>query len=409
MENRKYQNFLIFACFFIWIMMMGSKNVYTAEIVELQEIFSVGKQQVAMAMTYYFITYSIAQVILFFFMEKIDIKWFLGLCIFLSGIVTVLVAFVTGMWQIWWLLSLNGILQAGVWGMCLAVLKRYLPEERLPFANTVMNVGMAVGGVISYGFAAVFVGIDMWNTPYIILGAILSVSAIVFFIAVYLCEKHVTVKKSFKSEIEEEHQPIIVLKSKTAKTIFLIVSFVLSFFIHSVFYGTMNWLPDLMTEVHGLESHFGILISVLAPIATILGAVISIYHCEKYSNFIAVSVVYLAIGTALSLAMIFIFDISVILSLVVLVAYLVIFQGTISIVFAVLPLKMSGGISSGGLGCLMNAAGGFAAGFAPMIVGSIIETSGWQISYVIVFIITIALFIALLATMFLLNKNKKKA
>ena len=77
--------------------------------------------------------------------------------------------------------------------------------------------------------------------------------------------------------------------------------------------------------------------------------------------------------------------------------------------FAVLPLKMSGGISSGGLGCLMNAAGGFAAGFAPMIVGSIIETSGWQISYVIVFIITIALFIALLATMFLLNKNKKKA
>lgn len=389
--------------------MMGSKNVYTAEIVELQEIFSVGKQQVAMAMTYYFITYSIAQVILFFFMEKIDIKWFLGLCIFLSGIVTVLVAFVTGMWQMWWLLSLNGILQAGVWGMCLAVLKRYLPEERLPFANTVMNVGMAVAGVISYGFAAVFVAVNMWNTPYIILGAILSVSAVVFFIAVYLCEKHVTVKKSFKSEIEEEHQPIIVLKSKTAKTIFLIVSFVLSFFIHSVFYGTMNWLPDLMTEVHGLESHFGILISVLAPIATILGAVISIYHCEKYSNFIAVSVVYLAIGTALSLAMIFIFDISVILSLVVLVAYLVIFQGTISIVFAVLPLKMSGGISSGGLGCLMNAAGGFAAGFAPMIVGSIIETSGWQISYVIVFIITIALFIALLATMFLLNKNKKKA
>ena len=62
MKNNRYQNLLIFACAFLWIMMMGSKNVYTAEIVELQNIFSAGKADVASAMTCYFVTYSIVQI-----------------------------------------------------------------------------------------------------------------------------------------------------------------------------------------------------------------------------------------------------------------------------------------------------------------------------------------------------------
>jgi hypothetical protein len=67
MQNKRYYNFLIFACVFLWIMMLGSKNVYTAEIVELVDVFSVTETEVSMAMTYYFITYSIAQIIMFFF------------------------------------------------------------------------------------------------------------------------------------------------------------------------------------------------------------------------------------------------------------------------------------------------------------------------------------------------------
>ena len=108
MTNKKYYNFLIFACTFLWVMwacffmyvlMMGSKNVYTAELVEIGNIFNVNKSQASLAMTYYFVTYSIAQIVLFFFMDNINLKWFMTISIFLSGIVTVFVAFMTSMWK----------------------------------------------------------------------------------------------------------------------------------------------------------------------------------------------------------------------------------------------------------------------------------------------------------------------
>ena len=161
----------------------------------------------------------------------------------------------------------------------------------------------------------------------------------------------------------------------------------------------MNWMPDMLAENHDLASHYGILISTLAPIATIVGAVVSIIHCEKHKNFITVALVYLAIGTLLSILMVFLFKTNVILAIVILVSYLVIFQGVITITFGVLPLKMGGGINAGGLGCLMNAAGGFAAGFAPMITGIVIEKASWLVSYIVMFIITALLFI----TIFLIN------
>jgi len=406
MENKRYYNFLIFACVFLWIIMMGSKNVYTAEIVELVNVFGVTETEVSLAMTYYFVTYSIAQVIMFFFMEHINIKWFLGVSIFLSGGVTVFIAILTSMWQIWWLLALNGVLQAGVWGMCIAVLKKYLPTDMLPKANTLMNVGMAVGGIISYGSASLFVGIGRWDLPYYILGVILSFSAVLFFIAVHLCEKNLSPMDKVSLSEQTATKPIFNLKSSISKSVFISIAFVMSLFVHSTFYAGMNWMPSMLTQNHGLDNSIGILLSVFAPVATIVGAIAAIRHCEKHKNFLAVSVVYLSIGAVLSLFMTFLYKSNVIVATILIVLYLVIYQGVITIVFSVMPLKVGNGISAGGLSCLMNAAGGFSAGFAPLLSSYIFRGVGWTAYYACILGISALL---LIATIVIWLTNRKQS
>ena len=407
MTNKKYYNFLIFACVFLWIIMMGSKNVYTAEIVELVGIFSVTETEVSLAMTYYFITYSTAQVIMFFFMDNINIKWFLGVSMVLSGAVTIFIALMTNMWQMWWLLAFNGVLQAGVWGMCLAVLKKFLPSNMLPKANTLMNVGMAVAGIISYGSASLFVGLGRWDLPYYILGAILSVSAIIFIIAVHLCEKNLTPSDKIADDSKTENKPVFNLKSSASKAIFFVSAFFMSLIIHSTFYAGMNWMPSMLTQNHGLDNAIGILISVFAPVATILGAIASIYHCEKYKNFLTVSVIYLLIGAILSLLMVFLFKSNIIVATLLIVLYLVVYQGIITIVFGVLPLKVGNGINAGGLGCLMNAAGGFAAGFAPLISSYIFRSLGWAAYYLVILAISVFVLIVTTLIWYFISKNNK--
>ena len=104
--------------------------------------------------------------------------------------------------------------------------------------------------------------------------------------------------------------------------------------------------------------------------------------------------------------MVFLYKSNVIVATVIIVFYLVIYQGVITIVFSVLPLKVGNGINSGGLGCLMNAAGGFSAGFAPLISAHIFRSSGWTTYYVVICIISFTILLAT-ALIFLSTKKKK--
>ena len=385
--------------------MMGSKNVYTAELVEIGVVFGVNKAEASLAMTYYFVTYSIAQIILFFFMDNLNLKWYMLVSIFASGIITVVVAFASGMVAIWWLLALNGILQAGVWGMCLAVLKRYLPANLMPKANSVMNVGMSVAAVLSYSSSAIAVAIDRWNLPFIILGAILSLSAIIFFFAVRICEKAGAQTQDCLTQTTIDYTPPFSLKTKNGKTIFFVITFAFSLLIHFPYYAVLNWLPSLLTDNFGIENSTAILVSTFAPLATVLGAVFSIRHCEK-KDFIKVSILYLAITTILVLLLTLVFKLNAILSIVIVVCLLVVVQGSITIVFSVLSIKMGNFINTGAHASLMNAAGGFAAGFAPTIMGAIIDVSGWFTAYASLFLICLLTLIWLIIIKCNLYKKK---
>ncbi len=407
-EKRRY-NFLIFASAFLWIIMTGSKNIYTAELVEIMQVFNVSKAETSLAMTYYFITYSTTQVIFFFTMDKINIKWYMAISIFLSGIVTVLVALVTGMWQLWWLLSLNGILQAGVWGMCLAVFNKYLPKNMHPKANTAMNVGMAVAGIISYGSSSLFVSFGRWDLPFIILGIILSLSAIIYFIAIMLCEniERATSQTKTVPAVKTENVNLpFTLETKNKKALFYVVTFILSLFIHSVYYATLNWLPNLITENYGLENSVSILISVFAPLATMLGPVIAINHCEKSGNFIKVGLIYLVIATVFAFLRIFLFNVNLIIALIVIMIFLILAQALITIIFSVISYKMSSFINAGAHAGLMNAAGGYAAGLSPTIIGAIIDATSWKFSCALICIITATIAISALIILLLTSKKK---
>ena len=391
--------------------MMGSKNIYTAEYIEISRIFGVDKPQASLAMTFYFITYSTAQVLLFFCMDKINIKWFMLISVFLSGLVTVLIALATGLWQLWWILAINGILQAGIWGMCTALLNKYLPTNLKATANMLMNIGTALAGIISYGSASLFTSFRRIDSPFVFFGIILSISAVLLFISVQICEK----KKGENACSLEESVKVnqvsslpFTLKTSKRKSLFYVLTFILSFAIHFVFYGTLNWIPNMLQENFAIPEQTAIIVSVLAPLATIFGAIIAIRHCEKHTNFVIVELVYLLLATAFALSMIFIYNVNAILSLLVLIIYLIIIQGAVTIIFSVISYKLGDYINTGAHSGLMNAAGGFAAGFAPPIVGAIIETNnGWQLSYVFVFALTLIVVLSIVVILFAIKKSRK--
>ena len=179
--------FLIIATFFMYIVMTGSKNLYVAEKTTMTQA---GFNSVALASTmeYYFYTYAIMQVLLIFFVKKINVKWFLASTIAGSAILTILVAFTNTVEQQWCVYVVNGLLQAGIWGCSLKVLGKYLPSDMLPKGNAIMSTGPAIAGVLSYGTAALFG--ENWKLPFIVLGIALIVAVILFVLSVNIASRY---------------------------------------------------------------------------------------------------------------------------------------------------------------------------------------------------------------------------
>ena len=414
-KNGFVYGFLIFACALLWIIMMGSKNVYIAEIEEIMSVFNVGSKDTAFfGMTLYFITYAAVQIILFFCMGKINIKWYLSVTIVLSGVVTVIIAFATGVGQLWWLLAINGVLQAGVWGMCIAVIDKYLPERLKPIAHTVMNIGTAVAGVITYGSSAIFVAIKRWDLPFIVLGIILAVTGVIFFLAVWLAsrvEQEITFTE-MKTQTVNTEKPLIALDTKSKRIWFYVISFGFSLLVHCLLYGVMNWMPSLVERVYSQPRSFAILITVIAPIVISVGPIIAVWHCEKQKNFIGVSLLYLSIALIFAILLIFLYSVNLVLAMILLVLFLVVVQGAVTIIFSVVSFKMGEYVNTGAHSGLMNAAGALSAGFAPTITGALIDihgpNTGWQLNYIAVACFTALIVVLVAVTFVLLRKSFKK-
>ncbi|MBE5737389.1 MAG: MFS transporter, partial [Clostridiales bacterium] len=361
---------------------------------------------------FYFITYSLVQIILFFCMDKINVKWYMLISVFASGIVTVIIAIATSLWQLWWILAINGILQAGIWGMCTGVLNKYLPINLKAKANMIMNIGTAVAGIISYGSASLFISFKTIASPFVFFGFLLSFSAILFFVAVSKCAKlksNETINCEPSATVKQVTNLPFSLKTNKTKNIFYVVSFLFSVLVHFVFYGVLNWIPNLLQENFSLPENVAIIISVLAPLATMLGPIIAINHCEKQANFIKVGLIYSIIATIFSLLLVFLYKANLVLSLAILIIYLIIIQGIVTIIFSVISYKLSDYINAGAHSGLMNAAGGISAGIAPPIIGAVIENAGWQISYVSILLMTLFITMSTILILFLLNKKRNEA
>ncbi|MBQ8292053.1 MAG: MFS transporter [Clostridia bacterium] len=182
-RHKRAYAFLIFTTFFMYVVLTGAKNLYVAEKTTLQTLGSFGSYtDLAATMEYYFYAYAVMQILLVFFIKKLNIKWFLTVTLGVSAVITILVAFTDTIVSHWVLYTVNGAMQAGIWGCSIKMLGKYLPERNLSTANKLMTSGPAVAGVVSYATAAAFG--NNWKLPFIILGITLLVAVTLYFLAV---------------------------------------------------------------------------------------------------------------------------------------------------------------------------------------------------------------------------------
>ena len=410
-KRHKVGKIFAFTCALYYILSVAAKGIFAAEVRYIIEIWHLTQAQVQLANTFYFITYGLVQIILFIFMDKINIVKYAFVTIPISAVVSIAMGLATAIKGIWVLFALVGVFQAGMWCVCNYLVTKYVPRKLLTSANKLLASGYAIGTAVSFVVSAFFVGLNMWRIPYFIFGGMLLVCTAVLFYQTKLIARYSRINKKLDIkqmmlENKEDafkdaksftmiEKPIFSLSSKKRKVVFYTAILLVSFLLNGLYYGVMSFVTSVLVDIYALPQDASIYITTIIPIIIILGPLITINSCEKHKDFIKVAIKYLIIILPLPILMILLYDKSMVVYLALIVVYLILANGIRVILNNVVGFKMKDYINVAAFVALINAFASISASIWPLIIAYIKDNGTWGATY---WAIAIMVIVVLLAT-----------
>lgn len=417
---RSNENLLIFMCLFMYLMMMAAKSIFTSEIEVVSEVFGTKKSVTSLANLYYYATYALMQVVLVFLLDKINIKIYLGITVTISALISISIGVVGSIGAeigfIFVMFTINGFMQAGIYGCSIKLFNKYLSKEYFFKGVKLLSVAQIIATVLSYGLSSLFVAIDRWALPFIIIGGAFMGSALIFVLSVGVVTKNIeNYRLQEEAEKHEEHkvEKLIPLSKQTKKTlvVFLGIVSVITVLGNSAHYGLNTWFTTLLKQQYGFPAEYGILLTMGVSLILSVVSMVSIGYCAKAKNYYLNSVLVFVGAMIFALALAFLFDKGIVFAAVFSVIFLMLNRWAKVPYSSVTSYKLRACMEPGKYSLLINAVASVAAGVGPTAMSLIFESFGWGGAYIAVaimcFVVIVMVLLAMLFDKKLLNGVEK--
>ena len=332
-----------------------------------------------------------------------------------SALFTALMGLATDIKGIWIFFALAGAFQAGIYAGSNYILTTYLPNKLLTKANKIMNVGYAVGTVIAYLLSAYCIGFNAWSLPYYIIGGMFIIAVVTFAIITSISSrfKHINEildKKEVTVNIKtvDDSDPILTVEIKKDKIIFYAIDLIMAFLITSLYYSVMNFVTSMLVEVHGVSQDISIYVSIIAPVAIIVGPMMVINACERDKDFIREGIYFSLILIPVVVLLYFFYSFNVLLFLALTVIFVIVANGVKAIVLSIMAFKLRKIINAGSYSALSNAVASASAGISPAVIGWVKDVAGWSTVYLVILGIILFIIVSMIVIDFFVRKNYKK-
>lgn len=413
----------ILTCILFYVLSVAAKGVFAAEIGYIRIMWSLSQVQVELANTLYFITYGVVQIILFIFMEKINIIKFAFITVPISAVVSIAMGLATGIKGIWVLFALVGIFQAGMYCTCNYLLTRYLPKKLLPTANKLLAAGYAIGTAVSYVVSALFVGFNLWRVPYFMFGGLILICTVFLVYQTKTISRFSDINRKLDyKQLEKENvenannktlslqteKPIFSLASKQRKVIFYTTILLVSLVLNGLYYGVMSFVTRVLLEVYALPQDASIYVTTIIPIVIILGPLITINACEKHKDFIKQAIMFLIIILPFPILLALFYKTNIILYLGLIVVYLILANGIRVILNNVIAFKMKDYINVASFIAITNAFASIAASVWPLIIAFVKDNGDWGATYWVITLMVVVVLLLCIVIDLLVRRTYKK-
>ena len=405
--NKRY-NKLIFLGIFMYFSLMFAKQIFNAEIIAIQEVFHTNATKTSLVTLIYYVVYAISQMFLVLFIDKINLRVYLGVSLGISAMLTILIGFVEKFGAelpfLFIVFGLNGVLQAGNYAGIVRIFNKYLNREKYMLAMKMISIAATVSLASSYAITSLFVAFSRWDIPFVITGALFAFSVALFVFGLKPTINDIKslghVEKEAPIKVENQEK---VIRSKA--TVFSVIAFmvlvcIIGLFANFLYYGLNNWFSKLIYDVYGVPKHYSILVSVGVSLLTAIACTMAISYYNKSNKGHIVTVIGFAVLFVIAIIMSFTYEINVVYAIFMCLAFICVIQGIKTPYTSVITYEVRDVIEPAKYSLVFNAMASISAGCSPTAISLVFENYGWSTSFITLAIVALIMSVVVLAVRF---------
>lgn len=376
---------LIVLCWCVYTCSYLGKLGYSANITQMEEMYSVSHATAGTVSSFFFFAYGIGQIINGFFCKKYNIRLVVLCSLLISGLMNILVGISDSFTLVKYYWLINGAALSVIWPSLIRLLSETLDKDNIGRAVVAMGTTVAAGTFFVYGLSALFVAFASYIIIFFVAGVLLTLIAVIWFIAY---PKLVRIEKE-----QLEDNPVTSLVKIKKTNMFWISVCILAIFAvvdNLVKDGLTTWVPMILKEMYALPDYISILLTLILPVLAIFGTSVAVILHKKIKDFILLS-------TTLFFATTIIIGVVILCSPVGLVAVTLgclgviacLMSGVNNIITSMAPLYWKDRINSGRLAGTLNGFCYLGSTLSSYSLGLVADFGGWNAVFWLLFVLCV--------------------
>lgn len=388
----KTQLFLIILCWAVYTFAYLGRYSYTSNSVPIQKYYGVGKDDFAIATTFFFFAYGAGQILNGLLCRRYNMKFMIFGSLVISAVINMAVfaglpfSFIKYLWL------LNGLSQSVLWASLIRVLSCYLDSKHMKTSVVFMSTTVSVGTFIIYGASALFALFDGFKYSFLLAAVLMSVVSVLWI--VYFPRitqnarlENLAVQKTSDDDNasatvqENARETGVQRNSKLLSPFFWIITL---FSIYAILTnyakdGLTTWIPQILNEQYELSDSLSIILTIVLPMFGIFGALLALLFNKFIKNYSDLTGVFFALSALSVFGIVLLFKTDYwYLALLLFGLVNMFMHGANNVITNMLPLAMGKKYNAGLMAGLLNGACYVGSTLSQYLIALIAISGGWS-------------------------------
>lgn len=383
--SRKSVGLLLFLSWLVYTVGNVGRLNYSASMVAIIDDIGATKSEAGLVASFFFFAYGFGQLVNGLLCHKYNTRIVVFCSLIAAASANIGLPLCRSVGAMKWIWLLNGAVQSVLWSSLVKLQSECLDEKGIEKGIIVMSTTTAAGTFIAYGLSALNIAIFSWRVMFYIGGGLLAICSVAWLFGIGYVQKNLSkyeIKKTGSSSLSNGNKMRAVV---IVSLCFVLMLAALNGFVRD---GINTWVPSLLKEVYGIPAYFSVILTLILPLISVLGAYVAKLVYVKLKNDILVGGIFFAFGGVFCGLILWLYQYTLGLTVAMFAIVAFSMSAVQNVITSAVPFRLRTVGQSGFFAGVINASCYVGSTLTSFILGGVADSVGWNMVMIILLVLT---------------------